>query len=204
MDPLTLALLGGAFGSKLGSALFGVHSERDRRRKLQQQQLANLSPLEALVTQSNFGPSQTEGYLAQNATSSTLSSLADRGVLNSSIAAPAVARAVAPIEEARQARRMGLIERLTAAKNAIYGDNSLPGYGSAFADALGQGGDVLALLAGERGLDKAGGADALGNGAIQDQATAGSAFGGYTDNPALQDLFLTGQRRRRRQPAGAY
>jgi len=150
MDPITLALLGGSFGMKLGSALFGVGSERRRRDKLRHDMLANLAPLEAQVNQANFGPSQSEGSLAQSATSSVLSSLADRGVLQSSIAAPAVAAAVAPIEQQRQARRQGLIERLTAAKNAIYGDTSMPGYGSAFADTLGQGGDVLALLAGRQ------------------------------------------------------
>jgi hypothetical protein len=147
---MALPLLAGAFGANLLAGLIGTSGARKRSRRLRQMQLAALSPLEALLSQSEFGPSEAEGGLMRTVESRTLRDLAGRGVLNSSISAPAVAQAVAPIEERRQARRQGLAERLAAARQAIYASTEAPGYEEAFAGTLGEFGGLLALLGGEQ------------------------------------------------------
>ena len=143
-----MSLLAGSFGSNLLGSLFGIGSERKRRRRAREEGLQNLQPLESLLGQRQFGPTESEGNLMQVATNRTLSQLASQGVLNSSISAPAVAAAVAPIENQRQQRTQGLLERVVAARQAILSGTELPGYGAAFGQAFGEGGDLLALLAG--------------------------------------------------------
>lgn len=119
---------------------------RDLRARL----FASLSPLEALYQTRRLGPSQTEGDIMSAVTQRTLGGLAERGVLQSSVTAPAVAAAVAPIENQRQQRVQGLLERLVAARQSILEGTQAPGYGAAFGEALGQGGDLLAYLAGQQ------------------------------------------------------
>lgn len=150
MDPV---LVGGALGANLLGSLFSVRSERKRRQKLRERLLAENAPLEALLQTRQFGPSESEGNLMQAVTDRTLSGLASQGVLNSSISASRVAQAVAPIEEQRQRRTQGLLERVVAARQAIIEGTSLPGYGAAFGESFGEAGDLMALLAtiGQRG-----------------------------------------------------
>ena len=138
--------LAAALGANLLGSLFSIRSERNRRKKLRERLLAENAPLEALLQTRQFGPSESEGSLMQVATQRTLSDLASRGVLNSSISAPAVAQAVAPIEEQRQRRTQGLLERVVAARQAIIEGTSLPGYGAAFGEAFGEAGDLMALF----------------------------------------------------------
>ena len=140
-------LAGGLAGKFLGNFI-STRSERNRLKKLQFEQFSALAPMEALLRQQDFGASETDSRLSQSVTTRTLTDLANRGVLNSSISAPAVASAVAPIEEQRQARRQSLMERLTAAKMAIYQNTSMPGYGNAFGQSLGEAGDVMAYMYG--------------------------------------------------------
>lgn len=138
--------LAAALGANLIGSLLSVRSERKRRQRLRERLLAENAPLEALLQQRQFGPTESEGNLMQVATQRTLSQLASQGVLNSSISAPAVAQAVAPIEEQRQRRTQGLLERVVAARQAIVEGTSLPGYGAAFGEAFGEAGDLMALL----------------------------------------------------------
>ena len=138
-----------AFGANLLSGLIQTSGTRKRMARLRREQLAALGPLEALLSQSAFGPSATEGDLMRTAESRTLRDLASRGVLKSSIAAPSVAQAVAPIEERRQARRQSLAERLAAARQSIYAGTQMPGYEEAFAGTLGEFGGLAAIMAGE-------------------------------------------------------
>lgn len=148
-----------AFGANLLSGLIGTAGARKRARRLRQEQLMALSPLEALLTQQNFGAGQAESDITTAVTRRTLGSLGARGVLNSSMAPGEVAQAVAPIEERRQARRQSLAERLAAARQAIYAGTQQPGYEEAFAGTLGEFGGLAALLSGEKylaGLDQGG------------------------------------------------
>lgn len=138
--------LAAALGANLIGSLLSVRSERKRRQRLRERLLAENAPLEALLQQRQFGPTESEGNLMQVATQRTLSQLASQGVLNSSISAPAVAQAVAPIEEQRQRRTQGLLERVVAARQAIVEGTSLPGYGAAFGEAFGEAGDLMALF----------------------------------------------------------
>lgn len=140
------ALLLGGLGFNLASKIFATGSERARRRKLRERLLAENMPLEALLRTRQFGPSESEGALMNTVVQRTLGDLASRGVLNSSISAPAVAGAVAPIENERQARTQGLMERVVAARQAILQGTELPGYGQAFGESFGEAGDLLALF----------------------------------------------------------
>lgn len=139
-------LIGAALGANLGGKLLGIASERAQRKKLRARLLAENAPLEALLRTRQFGPSESEGALMNTIVQRTLGDLASRGVLNSSISAPAVAGAVAPIENQRQARTQGLMERVVAARQAIIEGTELPGFGAAFGSTLGEAGDLLALF----------------------------------------------------------
>lgn len=142
--------IGIAFGANLLGGLFKRRSERRRAQKLRDALLADLQKQESILSTLQVGPSQSEGALLQTATTRTLSDLAGRGVLRSSIAAPAVAAAVAPIEEARQRRVQGLAERIAAARRAILEGTSVPGYGGALGESFEEGGDLLIQLAGRQ------------------------------------------------------
>lgn len=142
------ALLAASFGANLIGSILGTSSERKRRKRLRAQLLAENAPLEALLRTRQFGPSESEGNIMQSVTQRTLSDLASRGILNSSISAPAVAQAVAPIENQRQQRTQDLLERVVAARQAILQGTELPGYGEAFGSSLGEAGSLLALIAG--------------------------------------------------------
>lgn len=189
MDPVTGTYLGISLGSKLLGGLLSTRSERRRQERLRSRLLANLRPMEALLGQAEFGQSESEGNIARTVTSRTLRGLAGQGLINSSIAAPSVAQAVAPIEAGRQARRASLLERLTAARAAIYSGTEMPGYGAAFGGVLDQGGDLLALLAGQR--------DARSNG-MQLQDDAGAYGYQEEDDPLEQQGYdaMTPYRRR--------
>lgn len=145
---LPAILAGASLGANLISGIAGTHSIRKRLKHLRNQQLANLRPLEQLLQVRGFGASESQGNIESAVTSRTLGGLAQRGVLNSTIAAPAVASAVAPYEQARQANVQSLTERLVAARNAILEGTSMPGYGQAFGQAFGEAGDLLAYMGG--------------------------------------------------------
>ena len=128
--------------------LLGVRSERRRLEELRAKLEETLKPEQARLNQAQFGLSQSEGALAQSAERSTLSDLANRGVLESSGAPAEVAQAVAPFELRRQETIRGTERSLAAARQAIAGETSLPGYGGAFGEGLGQIGGFLALRQG--------------------------------------------------------
>lgn len=140
--------LAGAFGARLGGAILGTYGEKKRARRRRAEQLQTLGPLEALLTET--GPSAQDVALEQRVTQGVLRNLASRGVLGASTTGASVAGAVAPIEERRQARRQGLMERLAAAKRAIYEETDVPGYEEAFAGTLGDVGTFLGVEAGRR------------------------------------------------------
>ncbi len=133
--------------STIGS-LIETGSERRRLEELRATMTNALGPLEAEARGARFGLSKTEGSLAQGATESTLGDLASRGVLQSSFAPGEVAQAVAPAELHRQGRLQETERELAAAKTQIAGATSLPGYGAAFGEGLGEVGGFLALRGG--------------------------------------------------------
>jgi hypothetical protein len=149
------ALVGASFGANLISGILGTRSRRRQLKRLRAEQLRNLKPLEDLLSVRGFGASESQGNIEQAVTSRTLGGLAQRGVLQSSIAAPSVAQAVAPYEQQRQAGVQSLTERIVAARNAILEGTSIPGYGQAFGESFGQGGDLLAYMAGKSTTSKA-------------------------------------------------
>lgn len=151
-DPLTMGI---GFGlSALGSAFdIGGRRRQAKRRKKEEQKA--LDRIRQLQTQSSFGPTASEGALAERVTRGTLSGLAERGVLDSSISGPSVAAAVAPIEERRQSRLQGLTERLASAELTVAQGEPIPGYEEAFAQGFGDVGSFFALRAGiEEGIQR--------------------------------------------------
>ncbi len=145
---LGMALLAGAGLAKLGGNLIGARGREKRAKRLRAQLLATLRPQEAQLATMQFGQSQTDSDLSQGATANVLNDYAQRGILGSSYTAPAVAQAIAPIQERANARRQGLMERLAAAKQAIYANTDVPGTADAFGQTLGEFGGLLSLGAG--------------------------------------------------------
>lgn len=182
-------LIGAALGANLGGKLLGIHSERNRRKKLRARLLAENAPLEALLQTRQFGPSESEGALMNTIVQRTLGDLSSRGVLNSSVAAPQIAGAVAPIENQRQQRTQGLMERVVAARQAIISGTELPGYGQAFGESMGEAGDLLALFS---TMDRDGG------GGID----VGSDYPGSGDLGYLGDDPMTPRSRRKKSQLG--
>ena len=148
--PGPLALLAIAGGAQLLGGIFKTQSERSRLQDLRGQLEAAIAPLEADARGRRFGSSQSTGSLTRRVTRNTLEGLGERGVLDSSFAAPAVAEAVAPIEAAETGRRLQSEERIASAKFAIAEGTSLPGFGSAFGGALEDLGSFLSLQAGRQ------------------------------------------------------
>lgn len=146
-------LVGASFGANLLGGLLKARSERRRQQQLRRQLFSALAPIEGALLESRFG-SQSLGNIESAVTQRTLGGLAARGVLNSSMAAPAVAEAVAPIENQRQQRVQGLLERLVAARQSILEGTQAPGYGAAFGESFGQSGDLLAYLSGRQYGDR--------------------------------------------------
>ncbi len=143
-----LATLGIGFGAQLLGGLLRTGSERARLTELRAQLEEAIQPLEREAKQRRYGPSYEAGALTRRVTRNTLTGLSQRGVLDSSFSAPAVAEAVAPIEAMETARRFQSEERLAAAKTAIATGTSMPGYASAFGGSLEDAGGLLALRAG--------------------------------------------------------
>src|SRR3990167_4915550 len=110
--PLALGLYG--LGSKLLGGYLSARSERSRMRRQRIAQEAALAPLEAEIPKlranlatSRFGLSGSENAIRQGVVEGTLADLGQRGLLQSSVAAPSVARAVAPIELQHQQNVQG-------------------------------------------------------------------------------------------------
>lgn len=140
-----------AIGSKLGGALFRIRSARARAGKLHEERQKIIGDLARQSGLLDMGPTGAEASVMQGAVDQTLSGLAQRGVLNSSFAAPEVAAAVAPYQLRMDERRQGFRERLAAARLSIAGDEAdTPGYGDAFAGALGDVGSLFAIKAQQR------------------------------------------------------
>lgn len=154
-------------------------------KKLRADLLGYLQPLESALTTQQYGLSQSEGRVAQGVTQSTLQGLANRGVLQSSYSAPAVAQAVAPIEQRHQENLLDLLRSITAAKTQIAEGTSLPGYGGAFGESFGQGGDLLAYLAGRKYGGGAGG----GGPATSIQGLIGQQYGPGLDTEYEDDPY---------------
>jgi hypothetical protein len=152
----------GAIGSTLLGSLLSVGSERERRKKLKEQYDLAIQPLRDRFSTANVGLSAAEGGLLRSTTDRTLTSLASRGVLDSSIAAGEVAGAVAPIEAAAAGRRDSLAERLASAQFQIAENTSAPGYAGAVGGALGDIGGFLGLLEGVKRGYRGGFGEAFG------------------------------------------
>ncbi len=139
---------GVGLGLGLLGNILGTRSERNRLEKMRAELETSLNPVEANLQGKQFGPSQSEGRVTQGITQSTLSDLSNRGVLDSSFAAPQVAQAVAPLELQRQQDIQQGTRDLAAARMQVKGATSLPGYGEAFGQTLGDFGELAALQAG--------------------------------------------------------
>ena len=140
--------IGLSIGSTLAGSVLNVFSERDQRRELEERQIKAIQPLKDRFETAKVGLSSTEGGLVRSAVDRSLTGLAQRGVLDSSIAAGEVSRAVAPIEAAAAGRRDALAERLAAAQFQIANTGALPGYAGAFGDSFSDIGGYLALIEG--------------------------------------------------------
>lgn len=138
--------IGIGLGANLLGGLLKSRGEKRRLKKIQQARLAALQPLEALLKSRQFGPSQSEGNIMQMVTQQTIGDLQQRGMINSSVAAPQIAQAVAPIEEQRQRRTQGLMERIAAEKSSIATDTAAPGWEDALGDSLGQLGGYATMI----------------------------------------------------------
>jgi hypothetical protein len=143
-----LAAIG--LGANLLGGLIKTRSERKRRAKVRAERLAALKPLEATLGTGQYGLSQSEGNIARTVTQQTLGDLAGRGILDSTISAPAVAQAVAPIQLEHENRNRQLATYIASSKQAIAEDTSAPGYGETLGNAVGDVGGYLALLQGDR------------------------------------------------------
>lgn len=143
--------VGVGLGANLLSGVLSAIGKKKQMARLERSQLEALRPLEGIAATRAFGPSQSSGALQQAVVNQTLGDLSSRGVLDSTIAAPAVAQAVAPIEAQRQRDLSSLLERISAAKQAIAENTSAPGLESAFAGTLGEAGNILTYLGG-RGI----------------------------------------------------
>jgi hypothetical protein len=147
-------LLGGPVGFGIGAgvdligSLLGVRSERRRLEELRAEFEEAQKPLETALETRKTGLSQTEGKLAEGATTGALTDLASRNVLESSFAPGEVLRETAPLELRRQESVQGLERELAASRMAIAGATSLPGYGAAVGGTLGDVGEFLALRGG--------------------------------------------------------
>ncbi|OGR91853.1 MAG: hypothetical protein A2V88_14545 [Elusimicrobia bacterium RBG_16_66_12] len=170
---------GVAIGAGLVGGLLKMRSQRARIRKLQKARENALRQLEARQSTLEFGPSQSEGNILRGETQGALSSLASRGILGSNIAAGEVSRAIAPAEAMMQQRRDLGAERLFAARTQVAEGGEMPGYGEAFGGALEQGGELLALMAGQRERRKAWMDDLVAMKALGLSPQAGGSTGGY-------------------------
>lgn len=160
-----MAVLAGiALGANIGSTLLGLGAEKARAERMEAAFLREAVKQERINAASQFsGFTQSEGNLADAVTSRTLSSLANRGILQSSISPGAVARAVAPIEERRQRRIERQRERAQNLRlGAATAGASAPGFGDFLGGALGEVGGFLALKAGQQSVTGTPGTDLFG------------------------------------------
>ena len=146
-----------ALGAKLAETGLKTYEARRAAKRRRREQLRALQPVERQYEQNAWGLGQTEGAMVGAETQAALMDQASRGVLQSSSTAAEVNRRVSPIllEHQRDLRALG--ERIAAAKQAIYAGSEVPGYEGAFAEGLGEAGDLFAMLAGQESMggDKA-------------------------------------------------
>lgn len=147
--PNPYLLYGAGAGLNLVGRVLDIRSERARQARLRRQALAALAPLEAEARLYEMAPTQAEGYAMGEAVNAAHSTLAARGVGDSSLTGPATARALAPFLLQRETNVHNRIRDLAAAKTSIYRDTAAPGYGQAVAGFLGDAGGLLAQIGGQ-------------------------------------------------------
>jgi hypothetical protein len=138
----------GGFGLDLIGSLLETRSERRRLEELRGALTDTLKPQEASLEMRKTGLSQTEGRVAEGATTGALTDLANRNVLDSSFAPGEVAMATAPLELRRQTDIDTKEKEIAGAKQQIAALTSVPGYGAAFGGTFGDVGEFLALRGG--------------------------------------------------------
>jgi hypothetical protein len=112
-------------------------------------QLAALAPLRAEAMLYEMAPTQAEGYAMGEATDRAQSSLAQRGLGDSTLVGPEVAKALAPYLLQREANIHDRLVNLATMTNSIYQQTQAPGYGQALAGFAGDAGGMLVQMAGE-------------------------------------------------------
>lgn len=147
---MPIPLTGIALGVNAIGGLLKARSARRRAKRVRGQRLAALQPLKAELATGQYGLSQSEGAIQRQVTTQTLADLAERNILDSSVAAPQVAQAVAPIQLAHSDRNRSLAKYIAASEDAIASDTEAPGYGEYLGDTLGDVGGYLARIQGRR------------------------------------------------------
>lgn len=140
-----LPAMGVSIGANLLASYLKTRGERRRLKRLREAKMAALKPLEDVLSTRQYGLGQSEGNILRRVQSRTLGGLAQRGLLDSNVAAPAVAQAVAPVEAQHEERNQALMAQIAQMKSGIEGETSLPGYEEAFAGALGSTGDFASM-----------------------------------------------------------
>jgi len=143
-------MTGLSVGANLLGSLLSIYGERKRRREMAGLQREALRPLEDRMATLSFGPSEAEGGLMRGVVDRTIRGLADRGMLDSNIAAGEIAGAIAPVQAQGASERRGLERDIASAKFQIAATEAAPGYSEAFGGALGETGGFLALMEGIR------------------------------------------------------
>ena len=144
-----LGVTGGlSLGAGLLGSLFTTFSEKKRREELAEQMRKDLQPLIDRSETLKAGLTTSEGGLIRGMQEGTVQSLAERGVLDSSVAPAEVAAAAGPVLLRAAERRDALAERIAAAQTQISEVESAPGFGEAFGGSLTNLGGYLALIRG--------------------------------------------------------
>lgn len=199
--PGPLVMMGLGLGANLLSGLFSSGSAQRARKKRIRNQLLALQPLEKQLAQYKIGPTAVEGSLLDTLVKRKLGDLAARGVLNSSIAAPEVGAAIAPVEANRMNRIDEMAARIAGLKQGIYGDSEMPGYGDALANTLGNFGQIATAVGAEKlyNPNATGQVDPLAD--RQEKPASNEPLADlypelHEDNPLLQTMIRRGRRER--------
>ncbi len=147
-----LPLYAAGAGLNFVGDIVGIRSQRAKAKRLAEKlRQETLVPLDARLATRKVGLSESAAAMRDSSVGSALQDLAQKGVLQSSFAAPQVYRAAAPFEAQRQRELDELsLRRGAAAAEIASVEESAPGYGEAFAGLFGQAGQLFAMEAGRR------------------------------------------------------
>jgi len=144
-----LGITGGlSLGAGLVGSLFSTYSEQKRRKELADQMRRDIEPLLKRQRTTEAGLTTGEAGLIRGMQGGAVNSLAERGVLDSSVAPAEVAAAAGPVLLRAAERRDALVERIASAQTQISQVESAPGFGESFGGSLTNLGGYLALIRG--------------------------------------------------------